>query len=727
MKLALRGKHLPPDGHRKGGRGTVVYLSPAEAAQLAGVSVQSIRTWMAAGKCETFETCENSANGKPVRVITLGSLPDAAQNRYWAERAAGGSSQSHPVLAGLPGAALPRQEPAPSSDIPEGKGLNPLVGPTHCQTELVPGQPPPGHIPITVDGVPDVAAMRSFGRTPQAETWERRMRAVAEVRARLQACPHGEKAAIWQAVAAEFQTRVRTLQRWAADAADYGAAALVPALSARGRRSIALSDELEHKISEAYLLNQQWTIAQVYRDVVTNHCRNNGRMLPHVSTVRRFIRRHIRPLDEVVFRGGFRAYRAHMEPKVTRELPAVNEIWCADHRLIDVMVLDGEKAVRPWVTAIADVGSAAWVGYRLCRTPSSDTVCHALRSAVLTFGVPRAFVRDNGKEFVARRLGGKPARLCKPGKGELEGQKRWPAAMPGQVESSSIWDQLGVQLTTALPYSAWSKPIESFFGAFSRRYENQVAGWTGQDAKKKPEKLAGEIKRGRLLTWEQFEVVFAALLDRWNTRHVCNPAKRDRPPLAYYEGYTARVPDAQTLGFLLQDRREQKVKPSGIELNGRHYMSEQLALYVGMTIKLAWDPAEPGAITVYTPDEQVLSVPRVPEAKWLEFGEANEIMKRGGRAQREYLMARKEQIGGACTLDELDPTGSGRLIAERKRQEALIQRELLELPPADAAAQAQAEAHEAAEQAAEQPRPHSPYREINEKWDKLAKKLRNVS
>jgi len=136
--------------------------------------------------------------------------------------------------------------------------------------------------------------------------------------------------------------------------------------------------------------------------------------------------------------------------------------------------------------------------------------------------VPGAFCRDNGREFTANRLGGKAARLAAPRKGDLGNRRRWPAALPGDAEASGLWDVLGVRLITTLPYHPWSKPIESHFRAFRNfSYENLLPGWTGRDAKKKPEILAHTVRRGLLPTWEEFEEYFSRQVERWNTEHVC--------------------------------------------------------------------------------------------------------------------------------------------------------------------------------------------------------------
>ena len=667
--------------------------------RLLRCSSRSIRRHLAQGEYEAFETCETKGNGEIIKVVRTTDLPLDAQEQLRRDRAAGGQE----------GGEVGGEGEAWAGEICDGADCTAVTSPFPLENKKPPERP------LTADGYIDVALAEARGEQENLARWNHNVLWAQRIQVLVDDAAHGQKQEAWRRGAKGAGWSVPTARRKLRILDEEGEVGLYPSPSPRRGKSSAISEDLGRKLTEFFLGNRRPTAAQAQRHVAKSHCNERGEQPPSLRTVQRFLRENVLPLEETAFRLGSKAYRALMEPKVTRELPGVNEIWCADHRLLDIMVLDNDRPVRPWVTAVCDCGSAAWVGYRLCRQPSSDTVCHALRSALLKFGVPQAFCRDNGREFVAKRLGGKALRLQKPGAADVEGQARWPAAMPGEVESSAVWQQLGVQLITTIPYSAWSKPIESFFGAFSKLFENLIPGWTGRDAKNKPEKLAVDIKRGRLLTWDQFESVFATLLDRWHLEHVCGD--RACPPLAYYKDYVARIPDAQTLSFLLQQRQEARVRNGAIELRGEKYSSEELAIYSGCMVNVAWDPGDPSKIIVYAPHGRVLSVPQEPKAQWLRFTEANESVKRAARAQREHLQTRQAEIAGSCSLAELDPTGAVRLVKQRLELEAQIRREALALPTADAAAQDQAEAREEAEEVATLPPRRNIYREINEKTE----------
>ncbi len=604
-----------------------------EVRSLEQISQRTLRRRLASGRYVSTRLAERHENGRPVRGIPASCLSRAARARLEAR------SDGH-------------------RDAP----INTLI---HTRTR----EGASADVPITADGLPDVAALRARGQDGIAQEWDRRMRAVARSRVLVNRADHGETCAAWQRVAAEYDISERTLRRWDRALRDYGPVGLVPATGSQRGESRVIPDKLGLQIREAWLQENRWSYQQVWRDIVRPYCREYDLDVPHPSTVRRYIQRHVLPIEEARYRGDLRAWKAYAAPKVRRKLPPINSIWVADHRKFDVFVLDDGRPIRPWITAIIDVGSAGWVGWRICRRPNADAVCHALRSALLSCGIPDAFVRDNGREFAANRLGGRAERRSNPAPDDLAAAERWPAEIPREVEHSGIWQALGIQLITALPYSAWSKPIEPIFGAWSRSYENQIPGWCGRDAQDKPDGLQTDIDRENLLTYEQFLALAGYLIEEeWNNGHVCG--ERDCTPAEAYADYDARIPDPQTVGYLLRDRRERRVTTSGIEIAGHRYMSTGLAPYVGARVRVAHDPAEPNWITVYTPDDRVLAVPEARSARWLEWGAANTDAKRQERAQRQHLVRVRDEIRGATPLERLDPTGGAHMVAARKRLEA---------------------------------------------------------
>ncbi len=649
-------------------------LTYQDVLRLEGISIRSLHRRVSEGSYKAVLAPARLGNGQRERRIPLWCLSSRARARF---------------------TALDN----PPREAENREGGQPRTGAEAKPAPFAPPSPYPS-IPIRPDGLPDLAAMREFGMARHAQEYERRSAAVAEARSRLSRTRTTKrtKGQVWAEVAGLYNTKARTLQRWDQTLRDAGPVALVPTWGlALRRRYRSIPEELQGKILEAWSDYTCRTARQIYRTIVVPWCQHMGTDPPCYRTVCVFLDRETRPIEDAAFRKGPRAFKANFAAKVVRDIESaeINQVWCADHRLMDVMVLLEGKPKRPWVTMIADVRTAGFVGYRLSVMPCAATVAHAVRSAILSVGVPGVFYRDNGREFTAKRVGGKPARLRKPTKKDLGEHTRWPATLPAELEGGDLWGALGVEVRTSLPYHAWSKPIESFFGALSRMFENLIPGYTGRDAKQKPEVLAKHLAEGKLLTWEQFEEVFGRIVAEWNTGHCCG--ERTETPAAAYERHEARIPDARALDVLLQDVREVKVRPHGIKLDGRLYHCEQLGPWVGASVTVRRDPGEPEWITVYTPDAEVLAVREIPKADHRGFGPANEVAKRVERAQRVYLTDTRKERTGFCTEAELDPTGAFRMVQERLATEVTLrQAQGKQLEAAAGEAERQLEARERA-------------------------------
>ena len=595
--------------------------------------------------------------------------------------------------------SLPARKLSQDVGLPESQ----KDGPTAARRE--PGPPPiprpvsEAGVPLLPSGDPDQIALQVRGRADLLQEYSRRLRCVAWVRAELKKVPQGERMKTYERAAIEFDTSdgsgkrglsVATVRRWLHALQNGGKAALMPTRGLK-RGPTAIPAELQTKILEAYYDFTARTTRQLYGTVVKPYCAAEEVDAPTYSTVRRFIRKATEPMAATFYRKGPRAWQAQFAAKVVRDPESceVNQVWCADHRLCDVMVLYGGKPRRPWVTMIADVRTAAFVGYALCLRPRVASVAEAIRRAILAVGVPEIYLRDNGKEFASKRLGGKAARLRRPRASDLGDAGRWPAPLPAQLENGGLWTALGVEVVTSLPYHAWSKPIESFFGAFAGQWENLVPGYTGRDAKAKPEILKKHIAEGKLLAWPDFERIFGEQVRRWNTERP--HGKRRQTPAAAYVGHVARIPEDGALAVLLQGRGEYRVQPHGLEVGGRLYQSEALALHVGQKIHVRYGDGA-GPLYVYPPRGGAIAVPEAPKARWDNaFTEANRLAKRAERAQKSYLLAMRRELHGACTPEELDPTGAFRKVVERA-QEQTAASEVLALPAAEETAARQKKA-----------------------------------
>jgi hypothetical protein len=148
----------------------------------------------------------------------------------------------------------------------------------------------------------------------------------------------------------------------------------------------------------------------------------------------------------------------------------VNDFWYADFRSTNVStwITTDDKLYRIYCCAIMDHASRDVVA---CYDfhPSAQLFKSTLRLAVLTWGVPRNFYLDNGKEFTCLEI--------------LGGNKReWRQRVSVDEECKSIFTKLGIAVHFCIPKNPTGKaPLERFFERFDK-IERDLPGWTGEKA-----------------------------------------------------------------------------------------------------------------------------------------------------------------------------------------------------------------------------------------------------
>jgi hypothetical protein len=187
---------------------------------------------------------------------------------------------------------------------------------------------------------------------------------------------------------------------------------------------------------------------------------------PCYATVRAFLNSLPRPMRTLAHVGP-EEYHAKHSPFVLRNPMRAMEWWIADHRVFDVLVrntlfdeLPRQKMYRLWLTAIYDWGSHRVVGFCFAPTPSSRTINSALRLAALQYGFPQNFYWDNGEDFKKVRR-------------DLESIEL------GEETRALLKSERLAEITCALPKRPRSKPIESYFSRWSKRFDIL---WASEDA-----------------------------------------------------------------------------------------------------------------------------------------------------------------------------------------------------------------------------------------------------
>ena len=146
---------------------------------------------------------------------------------------------------------------------------------------------------------------------------------------------------------------------------------------------------------------------------VTAVAEREGWPVPSYSSVYAIIR-GIDPGMATLAHEGSKRYREVFDLVHRREAAKPNQIWQADHTLLDLWVLTPSgRPGRPWLTLIEDDHSRAVAGYTVnLGAPSALTTALAFRQAIWrkpwpgwhVCGIPDAFHVDHGSDFTSAHL-----------------------------------------------------------------------------------------------------------------------------------------------------------------------------------------------------------------------------------------------------------------------------------------------------------------------------------
>jgi len=445
------------------------------------------------------------------------------------------------------------------------------------------------------------------------------------------------------------ETTLKTLYRWMAD---YKKEGFVGLISKNGiKRESRLNPRITEVIQSAWLQSTRPSQQDIFKKI-TAFCSENLLSPPSYKTVQRIINK----IPEAVVtyhRIGGEAWLSDNAPKAVRDMNriAINDWWNSDHREFDLFVQVGNKVLRPWLTTWMDMRSRKAVSRTISFNPNSRTVAVSFRQAVMTHGRPKHIYKDNGKDYSCHYLNGKTKRTGKIGFDE---------------ESKGVFSLLNVQVHNAIPYAAWSKPIERWHRNITT-WERTLPGWCGKDNKERPEKLPGEIRGGKLLTLEEFTLLFDQWLDEYNnTFHSginCSPNELWNDSKVAME-----IPEERALDLLLMKHERRKVNPSGIKVfPGRWHYAPKLAYHIGSFVTVRYDPNEVGHINVFLEGGEYLCT--AIERTLLKMGASEEALKANAKERADARRRVKQYPKDLYTLSDND-TLLAQIIEDKKRLRA---------------------------------------------------------
>src|SRR5882672_2464574 len=387
----------------------------------------------------------------------------------------------------------------------------------------------------------------------------------------IQSCVEGS--ALPAEVARHHGIPLRTVKRWTAQYRDSGLAGL--ARRARGDRGSQreLPAELKQVIEGLALRKPPPTVAFVHRQAC-DEARRQGWKAPPYHSVYRIVKQ-LDPALLTLAHEGSEAYRLAFDLLHRREAWASNEIWQADHTLLDLWVKqDTGPPARPWLSVNMDDYSRAVAGFRLSfHEPSAIQTALVLRQAIWNkplpqwqiCGVPATFYTDHGSDFTSKHL-----------------------------------EQVGTDLKMALVFSEAGMPrgrgrIERFFRTINQMLLCGLPGYTP----------AGTPNEKTLLTLSACETQLRKfILDEYHQRP---HSETGLSPQARWVagGFLPRLPASleQLDLLLLTVPKSRKVRQDGIHFQGFRYLDLTLAAYVGEQVIIRYDPLDMAEIRVFQGDK----------------------------------------------------------------------------------------------------------------------------
>lgn len=360
---------------------------------------------------------------------------------------------------------------------------------------------------------------------------------------------------------------LRTLRRRVKNYRDNGLVGLIRQKRSKQLRKV-VCPELEAFVEGLALRSHGRTASSIWRDAVAL-CNEQGWVSPSYTTVYRIIR-NLDPRLVTFAREGTKVYKEKFDLIHRRECSRPNQIWQADHTMLDIWLLHEKgEARRPWLTVILDDYSRAVCGYYLSfDAPNSLRTALCLRQAIWrkadprwhVMGIPDIFYTDNGSDFTSKHM-------------------------------EQVSADIKMQLIFSIPGMPRGRgKMERFFGTVNELFLCHLQGYMGGKEQSKPALTLTELS-SRFHEWMASEYIVRA------------HAGINGFPQAKWEenAFLPRTADSleQLDLLLLTVAKPRRVRPDGIYFECLRYVSVTLAPYVGETVVIRYDPRDMAEIRVF--------------------------------------------------------------------------------------------------------------------------------
>jgi putative transposase len=381
-----------------------------------------------------------------------------------------------------------------------------------------------------------------------------------------------ENSSTAKAVAAGSQVPLRTIQHWVKRFKDDGLKGLERKTRKDKDSHTAIGDGLKETAIAMAIGAPHLPVAAIHdklKEIASMHSEH----CPSYGLVSQIVKK-IDPAILLLAQQGAKAYREKYELIFRRECQRPNQIWQADHSLLDIYLLNAKAEYqKPWLTVVVDDFSRAVCGYCLSfDAPSSMRTALALRHAIMqkgdpmwqVCGIPQVLYTDHGSDFMSAHI----ERAC------LNLKIRMINSQVGRPQGRG--------------------KIERFFRTLN---ENLLAKLPGFSVGGKP------VTKPKLDIAAAERAIGSYIIEGYNHgQH----GTTEKAPVSLWAsgGFLPQLPaSADVLDELLvYTDRPRKVQRDGIHFNGMRYLSTTLAGFVGETVLIKYDPRDMATVKVYHND-----------------------------------------------------------------------------------------------------------------------------
>lgn len=265
-------------------------------------------------------------------------------------------------------------------------------------------------------------------------------------------------------------------------------------------------------------------------------------------------------------------------------------------------------AIRPMLVAWIDMRTRCLMGWAICECPNANVIKQSIINMIypkknkeLPYGVPKYLLIDNGKDFTAQTLTGRPRTE----------RFTFDEDTDGFFRCVGIIDDM-----RSIPYQPWSKAqIERLFGRICGQFSKRIESYTGTlTGNKTCSKVVKDIKtmleKKQLLTLEEFSELFQTwVVEKYHKRKhqglteqgECVPA-----PISVFnsvERYFIAPPPIDVARAMLMEGSTRVIRRSGIQITwgGKavYYQNEELGNHEGEKVQFKYHPTDITRVKIY--------------------------------------------------------------------------------------------------------------------------------